>query len=135
MANVLPANDFQLFAKHQDNIMASLTRRLEAARAANNSHLIELLEQEKQQIAVKIEHGKVVPNPKAAPSKTKSGAHWFKALTQSIAQAFSSELQVSQLVNGTDIWWYAFDPQTGRCVYADSEAELRLWIKQNYQGK
>lgn len=106
--------------------MASLARRLEIARATHNSQLVQLLEQEKQQFTTS------VPLPKDQPR-----LNWLKAFRQNIAKMMArhSELQVCQFVNGSDRWWYAIDPQTGDCVYADSEAELRLWIQQNYRGQ
>jgi hypothetical protein len=104
--------------KHQDNIMASLNHRLAIARAANNTQLIALLEQERQQVSGKQTHP--------------GTALWQKILAFVLGD---SRLQVSQFFNGSDRWWYAFNPQTGECVYADSEAELRLWIKENYQGR
>ncbi len=61
----------------------------------------------------------------------------FKQFQKSLIEGFThrNDLQVRQFVNGSDMMWYAFDPTTGQCVYADSEAELRIWIEQNYQGK
>ncbi|MBF2027460.1 MAG: hypothetical protein IGS48_11930 [Oscillatoriales cyanobacterium C42_A2020_001] len=42
-------------------------------------------------------------------------------------------LQVWQSVDEQgDRWWCAYNPQTGQSVYADSEAEMRFWIEQNY---
>ncbi len=79
------------------------------------------------------------PTITAAPNKEtlKSFVDQLKKLQKSLVEAFAhrNELQVRQFVNGSDMMWYAFDPTTGQCVYADSEAELRLWIEQNYQGK
>lgn len=125
MHSALHINYASTFRRHQDNIMASLAHRIEAARAANDRTLIELLEQEKQQITATAE----VESP--------SLAGWLKACGQRFINALGSQsrLQVSHYVNGSDRWWYAFNPQTGECVYADSEAELKLWIKENYRGR
>ncbi len=63
---------------------------------------------------------------------------WLENLKQIIAKALfvdNSELQVHQFMNGSDLMWYAFDPRTGQSVYADSEAELRIWIEDNYYGR
>ncbi|MBW4522379.1 MAG: hypothetical protein KME16_22220 [Scytolyngbya sp. HA4215-MV1] len=67
-------------------------------------------------------------------SRPRSLTTWFKTLREKITEALfgSYQLQVCQFINGSDIWWYAFDPRTGECVYADSEAELRVWIEQHY---
>lgn len=124
MAHSLHVTGSKLFARHHDNMLASLSRRLEIARATNNMHLVELLEQERKQIATEV-------------NQSRSLMDWFAALQKRIQMAIArrSELQVSHLVSGRDEWWYAFNPQTGQYVYADSEAELRLWIKENYQGR
>lgn len=124
MAHTLHVTNSNLFARHRDSMMASLNRRLEIARAANNSQLIELLEQEQRQISSDIDQ------PRSLMDR-------LTALQQRIKSAIArrSELQVSHLVSGRDEWWYAFDPRSGDYVYADSEAELRLWIKDNYHGR
>ncbi len=116
--------------------MASLAHRLEVARTANNSQLVALLEQEQRQLTSNTVRNNIAPFRKTAPLPT-SLLSWLQTASQRLAKAFSrrSELNVCEFVNGSDRWWYAVDPQTGRYVYADSEAELRLWIKENYPGK
>lgn len=125
MTTALHTDNSQLSAKHQANIMATLAHRIEAAQAVHNTQLIELLEREQQQLG------------QAAPLSRESLAAKFNVFRQRIVNAFSrkSDLQVYQYNQGTDWWWYAFDPSTGDCVYADSEAELRVWIEQNYRGR
>ncbi|MBW4519247.1 MAG: hypothetical protein KME16_06040 [Scytolyngbya sp. HA4215-MV1] len=127
MNHVLHATDAQTLARHRDNLLASLSRRLEIARAAKNAQLIELLEQEKRQLAT----------DKTLPQASKPLSVWFNGFVKKLVQtiAGSAELEAFQFKNGSDLWWYAFDPRTGRCIYADSEAELRLWIETNYQGR
>jgi hypothetical protein len=135
MATTLSSIPSLALAKHQENIMSSLAHRLEIARAANNTRLVELLEQEKQQLTFNSGHdGASRFRNNAAPHHL-TRRSWLHGLKQGIQQVFSRDLQVHELVSGSDRWWYAFDPETGRCVYADSEAELRLWIKENYRGK
>jgi hypothetical protein len=128
MAHALQSRFSDTFVKHQDSMMASITHRLEVAKASNDRRLIELLERERQQI----ESSYTVP--KTSIEALSAG---FRSITASLRHWFAhrSELQVSQFVNGSDQWWYAFDPQSGNFVYADSEAELRLWIKDHYQGR
>ena len=124
-AQTLHSKHSQTWSRHQDSMMASLTRRLEAARVAQNFQLVELLEQEKQQLS------------KTALSRSLPvRSNWLQSLNQRVAEILfgGTTLQVNRFANGSDLWWYAIDPQTGRYVYADSEAELRLWIQQNYQG-
>ena len=126
MAHVLHSHS-QLLATHQVNMLAPLAHRLKIAKETNNLQLVEQLEREKQQIA-----------PDAPGHRiSKSLSAWFSSIRQSIANAIAAEsnLEVRQFGNGSDRWWYAFDPRTGDCVYADSEAELRVWIKENYQGR
>lgn len=125
MTNTLHVHDDQILSRHRDSIMTSLAQRLQRARSANDFRLVQLLEQEKQEIEQEV-------------SLPRSRSHWLTK-TQSWLSSIlfgKAELQISQFVDSTnDQWWYAFDPQTGQCVYADSEAELRLWIKNNYQGR
>jgi hypothetical protein len=123
-ANTLYSNHSAPWNRHYDSMMASLSRRLEVARVAKDSRLVELLEQEKRQISTAL--------PQSQPGRS----NWVQTLKQKLADlAFGgTELRVCRFANGSDLWWYAIDPQTGHYVYADSEAELRLWIQQNYQG-
>ncbi|MEX0270608.1 hypothetical protein AB3R30_15810 [Leptolyngbyaceae cyanobacterium UHCC 1019] len=105
--------------------MTSLAQRLQRAKSSNDFRLIQLLEQELKQVEQEV--------PPLEPR-----SHWLTTIQNWLSRISSSkaELQVSQFVDSArDIWWYAFDPQTGHCVYADSEAELRLWIRDNYQGR
>lgn len=106
--------------------MASLSHRLDVARANNNAHLVALLEREKQQVA-----------PKDTADAFQAHGNWWSTMTQFVMNWLfgGSELQVSEIVDGRDRWWVASNPQTGQLVYADSEAELRLWIEENYQGR
>lgn len=127
MANVLHPNLPQFLAQHQANMMASLSHRLEVARATNNLHLVEQLERERRQIA----------SEQARQSGITSLGDRLHAIKEGLVKAIAgdTELQVREFNNGSDHWWYAFDPETGDCVYADSEVELRLWIKENYRGR
>ncbi len=111
-------------AKHHANMLASLDHRLKAARAANNTQLVALLERERQQLT----------NDGMALLKAPMG--WMKRLQQGLTRFFSNELDVQEIVdeNGRR-WWRAYDPQTGKTVYTDSQSEVMLWIEQNYQGR
>ncbi|WP_146141274.1 hypothetical protein [Stenomitos frigidus] len=126
MANALHLHDRHPLNKHQDSIIASLNHRLAVAKASHNANLVAVLEREQQQVA-----------PKAASSVVHSGRNWWQTMTRSITDKLfgGSVLQVVEIVDGRDRWWVASDPRTGQLVYADSEAELRLWIEENYQGK
>lgn len=128
MDEALHLTSSEIFAKHQDSMMSSLAHRLEVAKAENNVQLLELLEEEKRQLA------HLYPEP-AQPFRSLLDS--LKSLWQNFRLAFLSDssLKVFEYLEGNDHWWYAFDPQTGQCVYADSQAELLLWIKENYQGQ
>ncbi|MBD2103346.1 hypothetical protein H6F94_21025 [Leptolyngbya sp. FACHB-261] len=44
-----------------------------------------------------------------------------------------SELQIWQgLDRFGNVCWHIYDPKTGRSLQADSEAEVRTWIEQQY---
>lgn len=123
MTSTLHTNASQASNRHLDSMMASLARRLEVARANNNFLLVKLLEQEKQQLA----------SP-ATPEQLQSNS-WLENFRHKVAVLLgSSKVQVHQFINGSDRWWYAVDPKTGHFIYADSEAELRLLLKQDYYG-
>ena len=99
-------------------MMASLVRRLEVAKTANDSELTKIIEQERQQIAFPVTR-----------CKQQQLTTWLKTFKQGVATIFGSfKPQVCQFVNGSDCWWYAIDPKTAESIYADSKAELRLWI-------
>jgi hypothetical protein len=118
----LHSNPSTVWNKHQASMMASLAHRLEAARVASNLPLIEQLEQERLQITDTV---------------ASERRPWWQALQENLAEALfgGTELKVHEFTNGSDRWWYAIDPRTGRYVYADSDAELRLWIRENYRGR
>lgn len=123
MAQVTHYSNVQSLNKHWDSMMTSLAHRLEVAHANHNVQLVAQLEQERAQLAHSVlEH----------PPST----GWLQTLSQWLTNRFIYPvIEVNQYQNGSDQWWYAFDPRTGQWVYADSEAELRLWIKENYQGR
>jgi len=50
MAQLNKARISEAASQHKANIAASLSRRMEAARAANNQQLLDILEQERQQL-------------------------------------------------------------------------------------
>lgn len=126
MAQVLQFNTPQTSSIHQHNMMDTLAYRLKRAQASQNTKLIELLEQEKRQIAGDGTGQKAIFSIQSLLSGLRQRLSTFLF--------GSSTLQVSEFNLGSDHWWYAFDPNTGECVYADSEVELRLWIKDNYRG-
>jgi hypothetical protein len=112
-------------SSHHLGILASLAHRLEVARANNDRQLIALLEQEQRQFAL-VPHS---PSSCSMPGRS----NWLKILVQRLGTALfgSTEPQIYHFANGTDRQWYARHPMTDCWIYADSEAELRLRLKQN----
>jgi hypothetical protein len=126
MSSIVHASPYQIDLRHQASMMASLSYRLKVALETQNFQLVELLEREKQQIE----------SDSSGYRMTRSLMGWLEVIQGFWAELTWSypELKFYEYANGTDYWWYTFDPQTGRCIYADSEAELRLWVKENLAG-
>ncbi len=127
MATALQANPSQISAQHQATIAASLARRLAIAKAAQNAQLITLLEQEQQQL----DH-----NPH--PLTLLALADQVKQIWQSWLDALDrhSQLSVKQVVGESGlVFWYAYDPQTGKSLYAESSSEVVKWIEDNHLGQ
>lgn len=106
---------------HQRSMMESLTSRLKVARSAQNTQLIERLEQEQQQLAPNVSAQARLRFLKFCLNATKTG------MSQVLRN--SSMLRVQEFSCGSDRWWYAVDPTTGEFLYADSEVELRATIE------
>jgi hypothetical protein len=128
MENTLYAENFQTSSNHCDrhaeSMMASLSHRLQVARATNNVSLVALLEREQQQIAAS-----------AVGTQSSDQGHsgdWIAGFRQAANVLFgNAKPKIHHFSNGGDRWWYIIDPQTGRHIYAESEAELQLWIKEH----
>ena len=131
MANTLHINhDFELEARHQANIVASLSRRLAIAKATNNLRLIELLEQERRQIILEATHARIAKLNGFAVLGDRFARFW-----QGFVKAiFHPEVQIWQTAEYAGVvYWNAYDPQSGQRITTDSETELRVWIEQNCQ--
>lgn len=127
MTTVLRVNPTDLEAKHRANIAASLARRLEAARAAQNTHLVAMLEQEQKQL---------LKQPTLFDWATLRSQ--IRQLWQTWRDAIErqSQLSVERVVDRSGvIWWHAYDPQTGKALYAESESEVMQWIEDNHLGR
>jgi hypothetical protein len=129
MENTLYAEKFQTsgnyFDRHAESIMASLSHRLQVARATNNVSLVALLEREQQQI---------VDSAVVGTQCSNQGHSWdwiagFRQAANILLR--NAKPKIHHLSNGGDRWWYIIDPQTGRHIYAESEAELQVWIKEH----
>lgn len=123
MTNSAHPHEKNLFEQHHANLVASLNRRLDVAIANHDQGLIDLLEQERKQIAV--------DSDRSSGSVTQQLATLWEDFTALIRG--DSQVRVWQAVDSQgDRWWCAYNPQTGDSIYADSETELRHWIEQNY---
>lgn len=129
MANTLHIHDADLLSQHQANIIASLSHRLEVARATHNTQLIALLEQEQRQLRAQGIFGKAG----GLTDLTYRIRQWWAGVINAIEN--SSKLSVERIVDETgSVWWYAFDPCTGKTLYAETEAEVMQWIEENQLG-
>ena len=125
MTTTLLSNHSELLAKHQANITASLARRLDRARAAQNTQLLALLEQEQQQL------GGIAPNQRMSGL-----TRWFAVIWHRLSEAIAhrSELSIEKLMSDGVIYWRAYNPTTNETRYAETEAEIIDWIEANNRG-
>lgn len=126
MATALRLNSSDL-SPHQATIAASLAHRFAIAEAAQNSQLIALLEREKQQLEREF-HKK--QDLSTLVDRVKQAWHsWMEAIDQ------SSQLSVQKIVADGVILWHAYDPKTGKTLYAESTSEVVKWIEDNNLGR
>ncbi len=124
--------NIEITQKHLDNIAASLTHRLEVARANQNFGLVAQLEQERQELQRQYRLPTLVRTPH--PSLLAIGQRLWSDLKTAIVQ--STQLSVDRWVTDAgEVWWQAHDPQTGKALYTDSEAEVVQWIEDNGLGR
>lgn len=127
MANVFRVEDSEILARHRANINASLAHRLAVARATQNQQLVASLEREQRQFGM--ERGRV----NGASSLIQWLSQKWNELMEAIAK--SSQLSVERISADGAIFWYAYDPETGKALYAESESEVLDWIEQNNLGR
>ena len=122
MANALHPDEIALWHKHHDNVVTSLNRRLEVAKANHDTRLIELLEQEQRQLER--------DEDRHTSWGQQLSSFWDDLLALLRGDA---DVRVWQTVDREgDRWWCAYNPQTGQSLYTDSEAEMRMWIEDHY---
>ncbi|GBO54147.1 hypothetical protein APA_2095 [Pseudanabaena sp. lw0831] len=103
------------YKKHLASMWTSLERRFEVARANHNTELLAMLELERIAIA---------PNQAETPA-----ASLWQGLRNFLFT--KAEIKVKQVCDRSgNQWWYAYNPVTGQSVYADTDTEMRLWLKQ-----
>ncbi|HEY9879882.1 MAG TPA: hypothetical protein V6D29_15615 [Leptolyngbyaceae cyanobacterium] len=121
------ASDRLTFEKHCANLSANLARRIYVAKSQRNESLVALLEQEKRQIEQTWRQSST-----ASTALQKLKAFWVD-LQNSLANQF--QLQVEQVCDEAGrLWWYAFDPRSGKTLYAESESDVIQWIEENRIG-
>jgi|GEM_PF-410306 len=124
--------NIEITQKHLDNMVASLAHRLEVARANQNFGLVAQLEQERQQLQRQYRLSVRAHTPR--PSLLAIGQRLWSDLKTAIAQ--STQLSVDRWVTDAgEVWWQAHDPQTGKALYTDSEADVVQWIEDNGLGR
>jgi hypothetical protein len=129
MINATPS-DFKLYNQHYENLLAHLSRRMEAARQRNDRRLLAMLEQEQRQLQAEWSTSSM-----PAIARPAQGLQdWWQRLMTAIEN--SSKLQVEQLQGtGGAMWWYAYDPSSGKTIYAESESDVVKWIEDNRLGR
>ncbi len=126
MAIALQVNPSEISAQHQATIAASLVHRLAVAKATQNNHLIALLEKEQRQLDS-------TTHPLSLSIATTVKRAW-----QSLLDALDrhSQLSVKRVAGESGmIFWHAYDPQTGKSLYAESSSEVVKWIEDNHLGQ
>lgn len=115
--------------KHHANLRANLLHRLAIAEAQHNESLVRLLEQERQQLE---------QNWSAQPATKNPPFQAFTQLGQRVREAIARyfQLRVEQVRDEAgQLWWYAFDPRSGKTLYAEAETEVIRWIEENHLGR
>ncbi|KAM3093054.1 hypothetical protein ACKFKF_30105 [Phormidesmis sp. 146-12] len=126
MNTTVQGNSSKIAAQHQAAILASLSHRIAVAKASQNVELVFLLEQERRQLAQVDRHG-----VQAVTNHLKQvWNNWMRAIDE------SSRLSVERIVGDSGvILWRAYDPMTGKTLYAESTSEVVQWIEDNRLGE
>lgn len=125
MATALQVNPSKVFAQHQATIAASLAHRLAVAKAAQNNQLVALLDQEQRQLDRT--SNRVLGLSELAANVKRTWHSWLDALDR------HTQLSVKRVVGESGmIFWHAYDPQTGKSLYAESSSEVVKWIEDNH---
>lgn len=128
MVNATQSTDYQIYHQHYANLLSRLAQRMELARSRDDRHLLSLLEQEQRQLETEWSIQRAI-----APRQNGLKALWsrFKAALDN-----SSKLHVERLTGSGDAtWWYAYDPCSGKALYAETESDVVKWIEDNRLGR
>ena len=127
MTTSMLVNDPELKLKHLTNMVASLTHRLEVARASHNDQLTAALEREYEQL--------LIERKAALLDSSNAVKSWFQRLWANFADTMPSlyQLQIKQTIaaNGQSCW-SVYYPKTGQRLVTASEPEMQAWIKKTY---
>jgi len=128
MAIALQVNPSKISAQHQATIAASLAHRLAVAKVAQNNQLITLLEQEQRQLDRA--SNRLLGLSELVAHVKRAWHSWLDALDR------QSQLSVKRVVGESGMtFWHAYDPQTGKSLYAESSSEVVKWIEDNRLGQ
>ncbi|HEY9735919.1 MAG TPA: hypothetical protein V6D06_06535 [Trichocoleus sp.] len=120
------ASEREAFETHRANLLSNLNRRIAIAKSQGNASLVATLEQEKRQI-------EVIWTQPLKTSPLQLIRHFWSDLQANLSNQV--QLQVEQVCDQSGHpWWYAFDPRTGKTLYAESESEVICWIEENRLG-
>ena len=109
---------------HQANLLTSLARRLEAARAHQDQQLVAALQHEQEQLSA-------FEQPTSASSRLEQTWMGF-------AETLSdwTKVQIEQTTDSQgNPGWYVYNPQAGEAMFTQSKDEMNQWIKSSYWGK
>lgn len=120
------ASERQAFETHRANLLSNLNRRIAIAKSQGNEPLVTTLEQEKRQI-------ELIWAPVLKLSPLQLMRQFWTELQ--IGLSTRVQLRVEQVCDEAGrLWWYAFDPRSGKTLYAESENEVICWIEENRLG-
>lgn len=120
------ASEREAFETHRANLLSNLNRRIAIAKSQGNPALIATLEKEKRQI-------ELIWTQPLKLSPLQSVRRFWADLVMNLANR--AQLQVEQVCDEAGrLWWYAFDPRSGRTLYAETENEVICWIEENRLG-
>ncbi len=118
------AGQATLTQTHQANLLTSLARRLEAARAHHDQQLVAALQNEQEQLS--------------ASAQSASAGSRLEQKWMGFAETLSdwTKVQIEQTTdNQGNPAWYAYNPEAGEAVFTQSKEEMNQWIKTNYWSK
>lgn len=109
---------------HQNNLLTSLSRRLESAQARQNQQLVQVLQREYDQLT-------------AAEPAERLGDR-LEPLWMQFSETLSewNKVHIEQTVDSEGkSGWYAYNPQSGQAIFTPSQEEMHQWVKANYWGQ